>query len=211
MKRFIATVFVVGLLITGSLVEAQPMTPKTPLKPAMVVKPMAIPKTAPVMAPALTAMIAVNPMVASKPPAMAVAPMSAAAPMAMAAKTETTPSKPAVKKSKDESVSEWINRLAPWFIALVIFVLGIAGWKKHLQNERAKKIITGVRDGVKSWYAHAQKTDQKWDDAVAKLLLDLSDKLIAEGEAPLTEKEKTEAKSAADANKKIIGPDQPKD
>lgn len=185
------------LMVMSTPTEAQPTAPRAAPVPVV----MASPPTAPVMAPVMA------PLPSAMPPPMA---MTASMAMASAPPVTTMAPAPAVKKaSKDETAAEWISKLAPWFVALVIFVIGIAGWKKHLQNERARTIITGIRDGVKSWYAYAQGTDQKWDDAVSKLLLDLSDKLLAEGKPPLTEAEKTIAKATAEANKKIIGPDQP--
>lgn len=192
-----------AFLISTAVAGAQPSPMRVePYKPAAM-KPAPKPAAMPVPAASPSAS-------QPKPAAMTEAPaMTPASPPAMA------PAAPAMKpepaKTKDETAAKWINLLGPGLIFLILLILGAAGAKKYLQHERAKSILTGVRDGVKSWYTHAQGTPQKWDDAVAKLLLDLSDKLIAEGKPPLSEAEKGKAKLAAEANKKIIGPDQPKE
>jgi hypothetical protein len=201
-KTILAALFT---LAVGANALAAPVPVQPPMKPAVM-------QPAPAMPPATaTAMKPeAKPAMAVAKPAPVVAPMTAEAGMKapVAADTNTNAAKSAAPKaSKDELASTWINKLAPYFIMLVILILGWTGGRKYLQHERARTIIGGIRDGVKSWLKYSEGTPQKWDDAVAKMLIDLSDKLLAEGQQPLTEKEQAAGKKQADVVKSLLGPD----
>jgi hypothetical protein len=83
-------------------------------------------------------------------------------------------------------------------------LIGVFGVKKLLRH---MSIIQSIRNGVASWNEHAKGTSYKWDDAASKLVLDIADKLLAEGRKELSEKEKEKVLALANAEAKIVGPD----
>jgi hypothetical protein len=109
-----------------------------------------------------------------------------------------------VVASADSVASTVLKWVGVGGVVLVGILLGIFGVKKLLRH---MSIIQSIRNGVASWNEHAKGTDYKWDDAASKLLLDVTDKLLAEGRKELSDKEKMKVRALANAEAKIVGPD----
>jgi NADH:ubiquinone oxidoreductase subunit 5 (subunit L)/multisubunit Na+/H+ antiporter MnhA subunit len=131
---------------------------------------------------------------------------------AMAVKSEPTMSAatnqaaPKSTESTGSKVAFWINLLTPVILGVfgVIIKLFLS---KYLKDAKFQKVMLHIRDGVKAFWQYSQGTDAEWDDAVAKLLLDLSDLLVAQGSEPLTDDQKVQYKTVAEKQKSILGPD----
>lgn len=123
-------------------------------------------------------------------PAMAVAqPTSEFIPVAASADSIAT------------TVLKWVGIGGGLLAGLLIGIFGIKKILRHMS------IVQSIRNGVASWNEHAKGTSYKWDDAASKLLLDISDKLLAEGRKELGEEEAKKYAAQADAEAKIVGPD----
>jgi hypothetical protein len=184
-------VFVVGLTIGVQSALAAPDT--TEERPVVIT---AAPEKATPARPA--ARPVAGPMAASKPAEMKPAPAVAM----KAAPAETK--KP--KQSKDSKAAYWLGIIIPVLVG-IIGVLGAAGLMKWTKNDKAQMILGMIRQGVASFLKYSEGTKAEWDDAVAKLLNDVNEALIAMGKKPLTDEEKEAYKKVAEKEKDIQGPD----
>ena len=151
-----------------------------------------------VMCLALPAVAVAQPGAMSAPTAMAPAPMTTEMPAA------TTMEASPPKKSADDiatTVLKWVALVGGALAGIFISIFGVKKLLRHMS------IIESIRNGVASWNEHAKGTDYKWDDAASQLLLDISNKLLAEGRKELSEQEKEKVLALATAEKKIVGPD----
>lgn len=99
------------------------------------------------------------------------------------------------------TVLKWVGIGGGVLAGILIGIFGVQKLLRHMS------IIQSIRNGVASWNEHAKGTSYKWDDAASQLVLDITDKLLAEGRKELSEKEKEKVLSLANAEAKIVGPD----
>lgn len=212
--KTLMTALALMLLATSPVFAQQPapaMTTTTTTQPAaMTAAPAPAAMTAaPTPTPAMTAAPAPAPAMPvapapattpAPPPAMTAAPAPPAQPTMSAAPPTTT------KKSTDSKATFWLTLLTPLVIGVLTFVLTYLNGKNKLEalkTERAKMILGFVQTAVASFVRYSEGTKAEWDDAVAKLLSDVNNALIAAGQEPLSPVEKSQVEAQAQAQRSL--------
>ncbi len=90
-------------------------------------------------------------------------------------------------------------------ITATLTLLGGFGYLAWTKNARVQLILKATKKGTEAFLAYAEKSPAAWDDIIAKILDNTNAVLLASGQDPMTDAEKSTAKTLATSFKTVAG------